>query len=336
MSESAKTILRAGLGFSLAAFFISKVISSSGVNIYAEIMKGTVSLILIAFSLYGVCALIATFRWKLLLGVQGVYISFLRLYQLSMIGTFFNLVIPGAVSGDVVKMFYIRRHATDDRSAEAMLTIFLDRVLGLVGLFIVAIVSIMLSFEYLLIAAKQIQLCAITIVICSMCLLSLMLGVTFRAKLLRIRAINQLVQVVSGKLPKKFIDIVNRLSSAIDTYHGKRSIILKSVILSMMIHIIIGFVLVIIGKCFQENFVEWYNYVLATQTANAVGAIPITPSGIGSRDFVLSLFLRDAGAEKEKAAVIPMAFTIIIAAWSLIGGFFYIFHKRHVANANKA
>ena len=70
------------------------------------------------------------------------------------------------------------------------------------------------------------------------------------------------------------------------------------------------------------------NFFLSTQVANAVGAIPLTPAGIGSRDFALKLFLESGGADSAKAGIIPVFYTIVLSFWSLIGGIFYIFINR--------
>ena len=63
-----------------------------------------------------VCGLLFTtlmgvLRWKWLLEAQGINISFFRTLQLNFIGIFFNMALPGAVSGDVIKVFYVGKEA---------------------------------------------------------------------------------------------------------------------------------------------------------------------------------------------------------------------------------
>ena len=46
-------------------------------------------------------------RWQWLLKAQNINLPIMRTAQLNLIGAFFNLALPGAVSGDFVKAFYI-------------------------------------------------------------------------------------------------------------------------------------------------------------------------------------------------------------------------------------
>ena len=48
-------------------------------------------------------------RWQLLLKAQGIALDWTKTARLNLIGGFFNLALPGAVSGDLVKAFYIAR-----------------------------------------------------------------------------------------------------------------------------------------------------------------------------------------------------------------------------------
>jgi uncharacterized protein (TIRG00374 family) len=77
--------------------------------------------------------LIMSARWNVLLRSQGIRISGWDAFSLSMIGTMFSTVIPGTVSGDVVKAYYTADRAPD-KKARAVTTILVDRVVGLVTL----------------------------------------------------------------------------------------------------------------------------------------------------------------------------------------------------------
>ena len=82
-------------------------------------------------------------RWRLLLAVQGIRISFWESLRLTYIGWFFNNWLPGATGGDFVKAYYIatRTH----HKAEAVTVVFLDRVLGLVGVCAIGAVAVAVS-----------------------------------------------------------------------------------------------------------------------------------------------------------------------------------------------
>jgi len=92
-------------------------------------------------------ALVLTFaRWHRLVRAQGIDFSLRDAVRLGFIGNVFNLVIPGAVGGDVIKAaFLCRMHP--DRKPQAVASMVLDRVLGLLGLFLLAGTAGLLSWR---------------------------------------------------------------------------------------------------------------------------------------------------------------------------------------------
>ncbi len=79
-------------------------------------------------------------RWGILLRLAGVRPSFGRLMQLQLTAVFFNVVVPGNVGGDVLKALYVARDAEPEKRTGIFLTVFADRLLGLGGLAVMAMV----------------------------------------------------------------------------------------------------------------------------------------------------------------------------------------------------
>ncbi len=83
-------------------------------------------------------ALIITFmRWFMLVRAQGIPFTLRGAIRLGFIGNVFNLVIPGAVGGDVIKAAYLGR-MQPDRKPQAWASMVIDRIVGLLGLFLLA------------------------------------------------------------------------------------------------------------------------------------------------------------------------------------------------------
>lgn len=83
-------------------------------------------------------------RWSLLLRLADVRLPFLRAVQLQLTALFFNSVIPGNIGGDVVKSVYAAREAPPAKRPTVFLIVFVDRLLGLGGLMLVAGVTTVL------------------------------------------------------------------------------------------------------------------------------------------------------------------------------------------------
>ncbi|MEO6809824.1 MAG: lysylphosphatidylglycerol synthase transmembrane domain-containing protein [Isosphaeraceae bacterium] len=92
-------------------------------------------LFLLGFALY-MTGLISTFiRWRLLVRALGLPFPVRTALRLGFIGNVFNLVIPGAVGGDLIKAAYLFREFPRKKT-QAGGSIAIDRIIGLLGLFL--------------------------------------------------------------------------------------------------------------------------------------------------------------------------------------------------------
>lgn len=92
-----------------------------------------------AFAVY-MLALVLTFvRWYFLVCALELPFRLRDAMRLGFIGNVFNLVIPGAVGGDVVKAAFLCREQA--RKTQAVASMVIDRIVGLLGLFILAGIS---------------------------------------------------------------------------------------------------------------------------------------------------------------------------------------------------
>ncbi len=77
--------------------------------------------------------ILVTLRWQILLASAGVPLSFERALRYCFVGYFFNNVLPGLTGGDVVRAVLVAR-GRQDRRLRAAVSVFVDRVFGLLGL----------------------------------------------------------------------------------------------------------------------------------------------------------------------------------------------------------
>jgi uncharacterized protein (TIRG00374 family) len=83
---------------------------------------------------------VAALRWRLLLGLAGVTISARRAMALQWVGAFFNVVVPGNIGGDVLRSIYVARDVPTEQRTGVFAILFLDRLVALAGLVVVAAV----------------------------------------------------------------------------------------------------------------------------------------------------------------------------------------------------
>lgn len=103
----------------------------------AEVMLGlNLWIFAAAIGFYVIGQLIFVARWSLLLRVQSIRIGFWPAVRLHFLGLFYNNCLPGAIGGDLPRAWYVTRHT--DKKLEAALSVFVDRVIGLIGMLIMA------------------------------------------------------------------------------------------------------------------------------------------------------------------------------------------------------
>ena len=89
--------------------------------------------------------IVSAFRWKILLEIKtGRKLPALSMIRLTWIGLFFNSFLPGAVTGDFIKLLYARDLDPKLTKTYLVTSVLLDRIIGLIGLlFLLGLFSIL-------------------------------------------------------------------------------------------------------------------------------------------------------------------------------------------------
>jgi uncharacterized protein (TIRG00374 family) len=91
--------------------------------------------------------LLGAFRWYCLLRATGSNLGYWKVLHIHWIGFFFNIVMPGAVGGDLVKAIYVIRNGQKISKTKVMMTVLLDRILGMAGLFLLGAVMVAIDLR---------------------------------------------------------------------------------------------------------------------------------------------------------------------------------------------
>ena len=102
---------------------------------------------------------LTSLRWRLLLAGQGISLTVFRAVSLTFQGQMFSLFMPGgAVGGDVLKAAFLTRETQNGRKLEGVTTIFLDRVIGMMALFLLSLTFGVCCFQRILTFTPEIRL----------------------------------------------------------------------------------------------------------------------------------------------------------------------------------
>jgi uncharacterized membrane protein YbhN (UPF0104 family) len=96
-------------------------------------------LLLAGIVIFQASVMLTFVRWYALVRVIEPRFALRSTFLLGFIGYVFNLVIPGAVGGDLIKAAYLVRMRI--RKTQAVASMVIDRIMGLLGLFVLASVA---------------------------------------------------------------------------------------------------------------------------------------------------------------------------------------------------
>lgn len=281
------------------------------------------------------CFLVSTFvfmiRWRILLNAVHIYPTLIDVTKLSFIGHAFSIVLPGAVSGDIIKAYYVARRRS--RKTEAIVTVILDRVIGLFTMLVTAALAIgavlVINRE---IAKTPIELRNIQIM--GIILLFLIAGMVIGILLsfnVRIRQ-SKLVKWLMMKKPEH--NIINKLYNAVYLFREKK----RELLIAMGVSFVGQFPMIIslyfIGKSAEDTVLGLAHYFFLGPITMILNAIPIGPGGLGSGEaFVYTLFKLYGS---NNGANITGGFHLILIIFSVIGFSFYIWGKKEIADTGNA
>ena len=92
---------------------------------------------------------IVSYRFKVILSSQGFEVPFQQALRWTMIGSFFDLAMPSSNGGDFIKAGYVVGHVGAGLRTRAVMAVAFDRVIGLLGLFLLANVVSIIGWDLL-------------------------------------------------------------------------------------------------------------------------------------------------------------------------------------------
>ena len=175
-SRTSRDYLKFILKLTLGTLLISYVLRSKMVDFQQlEQLFSMPRFIALGLCFMLVSILCCAVRWHLLVKAQGLSLSFKDVFELTMIGNFFNTFMPGAVGGDLIKAWYVAGQEPR-RKTKAIFTVLLDRLFGLWVFFCFAASTLFLYRGWIV---GHPQLAALAAVLWSVVALSVVGGIFF-------------------------------------------------------------------------------------------------------------------------------------------------------------
>lgn len=253
--------------------------------------------------------LLAALRWRLLLKAQGIHLSVLRTVQLAFVGMFFNIALPGSVTGDLVKGYYVGREASG-RGAHAFGSILFDRVLGVSGLVLLS--AITLCFDIPGTAGNAgFEAMAWTVRVLGACIFAfyvyLFVVNPARDPMLAV------AKWVEARVPR--VEPLRKVYEGLMWYHHHASVVAICMGFSLMIHTLVGAAFYFYAGAVGEHWITMKMIYAVFAAGLVVTTVPVGPAGVGTGHAAFAYLFGLVGSQRGADI-----FTLFVLAQMLVGG----------------
>ena len=261
------------------------------------------------------CTIVATARWKILLAVQNIHMTWLRTWQLFMIGMFFNLFMLGSTGGDVVKMFLTMREAKDNKAA-ALLSVFMDRVIGMLALIFLSVGFLYFRYDLLNHAEGSSTLLNLRLWLLGAALITI-LGMFAVSGLGWVHYLPQWTPL-RGRIVE--------ISAACHMYAKGWRLTIWALLISFPLFGMFFTTFYCAARAFTDllGVVDIFSVM---PIVAVITAIPISVSGIGLRESLFVSLLAPFGVGAAIATLISVTGFLINTLGSLAGGIIFLFYR---------
>lgn len=265
---------------------------------------------------------INAWRWQILLKYLGYEYDLRLLSKISFITFFFNVYLPGGVAGEVARIALLpdSNHSPEEKSTHltrVTASVITDKVVGLIGIMLLAMFGFIFSFELLL----NSQILFIFLLISA--------GIITLTIILYSRRIQRFIKSVFAsplKLLEHFREPVRKVIDSLLVYRDQASVFNRVIPISILGHILVVFMFVFLAQSVGVS-IEFFKMFVFIPIIEFVSNLPISLGGLGIREATTILLFGTAQIPADQAMGVSLLSFAAILLVGLPGGAFYFFRK---------
>jgi hypothetical protein len=281
----------------------------------------------LALLCFGMVCLLGTLRWQRILRVQGLDIGFARTSSIFFIGHFFNAFMLGSTGGDLIKAWYVA-HETHHKKAEAVTTVVVDRLIGLLALFLIALIMMTIFHQRVFEDRRLVWFAIFTLAVVLATVLGTIIGF-WKGFADRFPWLRRTLE----RLPK--YEMLQRMVAAYRTYASHPAVLLQTLLYSFGVHVASMLVIVCVAQGLQITAADIVDYFLYLPIIGTLSAVPISFSGFGVREGMYVQMFAQVNMPAVQALTLSLLGYIVGLVWSIVGGGFFLTHRKEVSAIEK-
>jgi len=282
----------------------------------------------LSWLVYGAVEALATVRWQILLRVQGIIVSWVRAGMIVTVGLFFNMLLPGLVGGDAIRLVLLFQKAPR-KKLRGTLSVAMDRLLGLASLVVLAAMVVLLRFRWLNHAPRTAHITYLA--------LGLLGGATLAAGLLFGIMAWRGTRSLPRRLP--FYHSIVQIGKALRLYREHPAMIARAFLVTIFSHL----AYYISYYCALRSLPSppggepsMVDFLSIMPLVNTITGVPISFGGVGVRETLFQTLLGQlAHVPPALAAISATLGYVVQASWGMVGGVAYLLIRPARASAGR-
>ncbi len=316
-----KLRLKQLLKLAVALLLIAWVIGHDRKSVMEALRQMNPVWVVLCFSAQFAQTMLTCVRWRLLTA-PDLRVSWYETMRLTFIGLFANMFIPaGAVGGDVVKAAMFASNAEKGRRVEATISILVDRIVGIAGLFLLVLLFSGLLFGKVAALPLAVRSVALLLTALSVAGCGVIAVLFFQDFIFR------------WSVAAKLLDIADRwmrgipggIIRSVSAYRGRWKVLVGTTLLSaLVLHplLMLAIFFPLYGEMRELPPPE--ETMAAVAYGNVASALPVTPGGLGTRDAVIKTLLTAWGVPEIPAVTAMVIYTASLLLIDVLGGIAFL------------
>ena len=281
-----------------------KIDPAEVVGAFERLRLSTLIFTILAFNI-GVCLI--GLRWWVFMRAQDIRVPLFLAVKLTFLGQFFTNFMPSAVGGDVVRAWYVSRHT--HKRLQAALGVAVDRLMGLISTFILAITSYLLFmrgqgiFQVSRTDSGRISAFLDKHPISThqvFLMLIILVGIVFV-----LAGFFDLKQFFK-RLYRHFIHFLSQLKEVLLVYYHHPLVLVFGLLMTIFLQSLVILSFCLVGRDLEMSAAIRFYFVFFP-VVWVIGAIPVSIAGIGILEGgIVWLFVQFTGAAPEAAIALAL------------------------------
>ncbi len=273
----------------------------------------------VAFTILGISFAIGASRFSLLLTGADVDVPWRSLFRAYLIAGFFNLVLPGAILGDVYRLWDVREQV--GAGSRTLGIIVVERLLSLTALGCLGLVAA----PFLPLSGEDRYLAILLMALCGS--IALATAATLHP------ASNQLLRRVCAPLAglsKRLGRALEGALAAVADLSKRPGVVLRAFVLSLLnqgLPVLAVFVLAIP----LAGSSAWYWFAIIVPFVTLVSLVPISIGGTGVREYLYVALFGAVGMPSSAALALSLSILATAIVWALVGFMLFVGARRETS-----